>query len=79
MLRVKIESDAGVKFKDVLVIDGHSHMGKDVDGVENMNPMSPGSGTFDFWGQVQSLIEQEWEKTGEKRFFYNLVKVGITG
>jgi predicted TIM-barrel fold metal-dependent hydrolase len=68
MLRVKIESDAGVKYKDILVIDGHSHLGQDVDGVSMMNPLAPGSGTFDFWAQVQSLVEQEWEKTGEQKF-----------
>ena len=43
-------------------------MGQDVDGVSMMNPLAPGSGTFDFWAQVQSLIVQEWDKTGEQKF-----------
>ncbi|MHA1111834.1 MAG: amidohydrolase family protein [Promethearchaeota archaeon] len=43
-------------------------MGHDVDDVSMMNPLAPGSGTFDFWAQVQSLIGQEWEKTGEQKF-----------
>ncbi|MBN2154543.1 MAG: amidohydrolase family protein [Candidatus Lokiarchaeota archaeon] len=68
MLRIKVETESGTKYKDVVVIDSHCHMGKDVDGVEMMNPLAPGSGTFDFWAQVQSLVEQEWEKTGEQNF-----------
>ncbi|MHA1822223.1 MAG: amidohydrolase family protein [Promethearchaeota archaeon] len=66
MLKVKIETEEGVRYKYILVIDAHSHLGKDVDGAEMMNPLTPGRGTFDFWSGIQGLIEQEWAKTGEK-------------
>ncbi|MCP4761273.1 MAG: hypothetical protein GY870_05795 [archaeon] len=66
MLKVKIETEQGVHYKNLLVIDSHSHLGKDVDGAEMMNPLTPGTGTFDFWSQLEGKIEQEWQQTGEK-------------
>ncbi|MHA1340943.1 MAG: amidohydrolase family protein [Promethearchaeota archaeon] len=63
MLKVKIESEEGITYRDILVIDAHSHLGKDIDGAENLNPGAPG-GTFDFWSKTQGLIEQNWEKNG---------------
>jgi predicted TIM-barrel fold metal-dependent hydrolase len=68
MLQVKVESEAGVQYRNLLVIDCHSHLGKDVDGAEMMNPLTPGRGTFDFWSSVQGMIEQEWQKSGERSF-----------
>lgn len=66
MLQVKIETEEGIKYKNIIVIDCHSHIGKDVDGAEMMNPLAPGRGTFDFWSQIQGLVEKEWVNTGEK-------------
>ncbi|MHA1727950.1 MAG: amidohydrolase family protein [Promethearchaeota archaeon] len=67
MLKVKIETESGIMYKNIIVIDSHSHLGKDVDGAEMMNPMAPGRGTFDFWSQIQGLIEQEWSDKGGKQ------------
>lgn len=61
MLKVKIETELGTTYRNMIVIDSHSHLGKDIDGAQNMNPAGPG-GTFDFWSQTQGLIEQEWDK-----------------
>ncbi|HMF32435.1 MAG TPA: hypothetical protein VKK79_13520 [Candidatus Lokiarchaeia archaeon] len=66
MLQVKIDSESGTRIKNILVIDGHSHLGIDVDGASMQNPLAPGSGTFDFWKQVQGRVIDEWAKTGEK-------------
>lgn len=62
MLKVKVEMDGRVFYKNILVIDAHSHMGKDVDQAEMMNPMQPGHGTFDFWTLIENRILQDWEK-----------------
>ena len=32
-----------------------------------MNPLAPG-GTFDFWGNVQGKLKNEWSKSGEQSF-----------
>ncbi|MBD3350240.1 MAG: hypothetical protein GF364_02025 [Candidatus Lokiarchaeota archaeon] len=65
MLKIKIETEEGTAFKNILVIDAHSHLGKDVDGAQNMNPSAPG-GTFDFWSQTQGMIENAWKSRGGK-------------
>ncbi|MFX1363623.1 MAG: amidohydrolase family protein [Promethearchaeota archaeon] len=68
MLTCIIEQD-GKKWKEnLIVIDAHSHLGQDVDGATMMNPLAPGAGTFDFWGNVQGRIKADWEKTGEQSF-----------
>ncbi|MHA1732777.1 MAG: amidohydrolase family protein [Promethearchaeota archaeon] len=68
MLEVKIETEQGSFTKNILVIDGHSHLGRDVDGAEMMNPLTPGTGTFDFWANVQSKVAEEWAKAGDQQF-----------
>lgn len=67
MLTVNIETETGVQIKKIIVIDSHSHLGKDVDGAEMMNPGIAG-GTFDFWSQLEGLIKQDWKNTGEQCF-----------
>jgi predicted TIM-barrel fold metal-dependent hydrolase len=61
MLRVSIETNGKIVVRDLLVIDAHSHMGKDVDAAEMMNPMTPGKGTFDFWTLVENRIRKDWD------------------
>ncbi|MHA1274612.1 MAG: amidohydrolase family protein, partial [Promethearchaeota archaeon] len=68
MLTATIEQDGKIKIEHIFVIDAHSHLGQDIDGATMMNPLSPGSGTFDFWGNVQGKIKAEWEKSGEQSF-----------
>ncbi|MFX1340039.1 MAG: amidohydrolase family protein [Promethearchaeota archaeon] len=69
MLTATIEQNGRKWAENLFVIDAHSHLGQDVDGAAMMNPLAPGSGTFDFWGNVQGKIKAEWEKTGEQSFF----------
>ncbi|UCC20578.1 MAG: hypothetical protein JSV62_04635 [Promethearchaeota archaeon] len=68
MLTCTIEQDGKKRVEHLLVIDAHSHLGQDVDGATMMNPLAPGVGTFDFWGNVQGRILADWEKTGEQSF-----------
>ncbi|MBD3230963.1 MAG: amidohydrolase family protein [Candidatus Lokiarchaeota archaeon] len=44
--------------RKILVIDAHSHLGSDIDGVNNMNPMAAG-GTYNFYINTESKIKQE--------------------
>ena len=68
MLTATLEQNGKVKKERIFVIDAHSHLGQDVDGATMMNPLAPGSGTFDFWGNVQGRIKGDWKKTGEQSF-----------
>ncbi|MHA2392084.1 MAG: amidohydrolase family protein [Promethearchaeota archaeon] len=68
MLTATIEQGGKKRVEHILVIDAHSHLGQDVDGATMMNPLAPGAGTFDFWGNVQGRIKADWEKTGEQSF-----------
>ncbi|UCD00852.1 MAG: amidohydrolase family protein [Promethearchaeota archaeon] len=68
MLSCTIEQNGKKRIEHLLVIDAHSHLGQDVDGATMMNPLAPGAGTFDFWGNVQGRIKADWEKTGEQSF-----------
>ena len=68
MLTATIEQGGRKRVEHVFVVDGHSHLGEDVDGATMMNPLAPGTGTFDFWGNVQGRIKTDWEKTGEQSF-----------
>ena len=61
MLKITTVVNGKTKVSNILVIDAHSHMGKDVDGHEMMNPMQAGQGTFDFWGRIEHLILKDWE------------------
>ena len=68
MLTATIEQNGRKKIEHMIVIDAHSHLGQDVDGATMMNPLAPGTGTFDFWGNVQGRIKSDWEVTGEQSF-----------
>jgi len=68
MLTCTIEQDGKKRIEHIFVVDAHSHLGQDVDGATMMNPLAPGVGTFDFWGNVQGRISTDWEKTGEQSF-----------
>jgi predicted TIM-barrel fold metal-dependent hydrolase len=68
MLTATIEQQGKKRVEHMFVIDAHSHIGQDVDGATMMNPLAPGTGTFDFWGNVQGRIQADWEKTGEQSF-----------
>ena len=43
---------------NVLLIDAHSHVGSDEDGVKNMNPLAPG-GTFDFYARLTTKMKEK--------------------
>lgn len=68
MLTATIEQNGKTRVENIFVIDSHSHLGEDVDGATMMNPLAPGTGTFDFWGNVQGRIKSHWANTGEKSF-----------
>lgn len=68
MLTATIEQEGKTRIENIFVIDAHSHLGEDVDGATMMNPLAPGTGTFDFWGNVQGRLKAEWVKTGEQSF-----------
>jgi predicted TIM-barrel fold metal-dependent hydrolase len=68
MLTCTIEQNGRKWDEHIFIIDAHSHLGQDVDGATMMNPLAPGVGTFDFWGNVQGRIKADWEKTGEQSF-----------
>jgi len=44
--------------KNVLLIDAHSHLGRDEDGLQNMNPISP-DGTFNFYAQINNTLREK--------------------
>ena len=67
MLTATIEQNGKTRMEHIFVIDCHSHLGQDVDGASMMNPLAPG-GTFDFWGNVQGKLKNEWNKSGEQSF-----------
>jgi predicted TIM-barrel fold metal-dependent hydrolase len=68
MLTATIEQGGKRRIEHIFVIDAHSHLGQDVDGATMMNPLAPGTGTFDFWGNIQGRIKADWLKTGEQSF-----------
>jgi predicted TIM-barrel fold metal-dependent hydrolase len=68
MLKVTITQGDRTWVQPIFVIDGHSHLGKDVDGAEMLNPSAPGKGTFDFWARTEGLIANEWLANGEQAF-----------
>ncbi len=69
MLQITIDQNGKKEIRKFFVIDSHSHMGKDVDGAEMMNPMAPGTGTFDFWTKIESRFENEWKEGKSKKKF----------
>ncbi len=62
MLTIEVTNSNGkTRMYKFIVIDAHSHIGKDVDGAEMMNPNAP-NGTFDFWTKTESMIENMWNE-----------------
>jgi hypothetical protein len=78
MLTATIEQNRRKWTENIFIIDAHSHLGQDVDGASMMNPLAPGSGTFDFWGNVQGKIKADWEKKGEQSFQTNINGIQTT-
>ena len=68
MLTATIEQNGKTRKENLFVIDCHSHLGHDVDDATMMNPLAPGTGTFDFWGNVQGKLKAELEKLNEMSF-----------
>ncbi|MEJ2251807.1 MAG: hypothetical protein P8Y97_19390 [Candidatus Lokiarchaeota archaeon] len=68
MLEVFVEQENKKKIERMFVIDAHSHLGQDVDGATMMNPLAPGSGTFDFWSKVEGKIIESWQKTNNQSY-----------
>ncbi|MBD3195748.1 MAG: hypothetical protein GF317_11870 [Candidatus Lokiarchaeota archaeon] len=68
MLTATIEQNGNKRIENIYVVDSHSHLGQDEDGAAMMNPLAPGSGTFDFWSKIQGKIQEDWEETGEQSF-----------
>jgi len=72
MLIALIEQNGTVRKENIFVIDAHSHLGMDIDGATMMNPLAPGTGTFDFWANVQGKVKGEWEKSNEQSFMTSI-------
>ena len=68
MLIANIEQNGRKRVEEIFVIDAHSHLGNDIDGASMMNPLAPGTGTFDFWSKIQGKIVDDWNKTGNQSF-----------
>jgi hypothetical protein len=63
-----LEDSTEIEQEEILIIDGHSHLGSDEDGQKNMNPLAPG-GTFDFYAKINSKLKN---KFGEKELTYEV-------
>ncbi len=72
MLTATIEQNGRTRVENIFVIDCHSHLGHDVDDANMMNPLAPGTGTFDFWGNVQGKLLAELKKYNEVSFTTSL-------
>ena len=72
MLTATIEQNGEKRIEHMIVIDSHSHLGQDVDGATMMNPLAPGTGTYDFWGNVQGRVKSDWDTTGEQSFMTSM-------
>ena len=72
MLTATIEQAGKKGIENIFVIDCHSHLGHDIDDASMMNPLAPGSGTFDFWGNIEGKIKAELENSNELSFTTNL-------
>ena len=72
MLTATIEQDGKTRVENIFVIDCHSHLGHDVDDANMMNPLAPGTGTFDFWGNVQGRLQTELQKVNQMSFTTSL-------
>jgi len=68
MITATIEQNGKKRVEHIFVIDSHSHLGQDIDGAAMMNPLASGTGTFDFWGNVQGRIQNDWKDKGEQSF-----------
>ncbi|TFF88681.1 MAG: hypothetical protein EU550_00850 [Promethearchaeota archaeon] len=76
MLEIKITQNGKTRIERIFVIDAHSHLGQDVDGATMMNPLAPGSGTFDFWSRVEGKIVESWQQNQNQS--YSTILNGIS-
>ncbi|MFX1295952.1 MAG: amidohydrolase family protein [Promethearchaeota archaeon] len=58
MIVIYSETKTKSSLKYILLIDAHSHLGKDEDGLQNMNPLSP-EGTFNFYAQINNALQEK--------------------
>jgi len=65
MIVLHIDTGTKAYSKNILLIDAHSHLGRDEDGLQNMNPLSP-EGTFNFYAQINNALR---EKLGDNYNF----------
>ncbi|MHA1267525.1 MAG: amidohydrolase family protein [Candidatus Helarchaeota archaeon] len=65
MIVLNIKTDTKAYSKNILLIDAHSHLGRDEDGLQNMNPLSP-DGTFNFYAELNNALR---EKLGDPYAF----------
>ena len=68
MLKVQVEKGGETTTYRFLVIDSHSHVGKDIDHAEMMNPNAP-NGTYDFWTKTEYMIQNLWNDGKSERSF----------
>ena len=57
MIVLEIQTNQQSYSKNILVIDAHSHLGRDEDGLQNMNPMAP-DGTFNFYSGIKNALRK---------------------
>ncbi|NHI93378.1 MAG: hypothetical protein EAX96_12905 [Candidatus Lokiarchaeota archaeon] len=76
VIEVLNEKTNEISKTNVLLVDAHSHLGSDEDGVKNMNPLAPG-GTFDFYARLTTKMKEkmggeyafEMDKNGTKLIY----------
>jgi predicted TIM-barrel fold metal-dependent hydrolase len=57
MIILNIDTGSRSYSKNILLIDAHSHLGRDEDGLQNMNPLSP-EGTFNFYADINNALQE---------------------
>ena len=72
MLKVQVEEGGTTTTYRFLVIDAHSHVGKDVDHAEMMNPNAP-NGTYDFWTKTEYMIQNLWNEGKSEKSFTTVI------
>ncbi len=58
MIVLHIETGTKSFSKNILLIDAHSHLGRDEDGLQNMNPLSP-EGTINFYAEIKKTLQDK--------------------
>ncbi|MHA1130946.1 MAG: amidohydrolase family protein [Candidatus Helarchaeota archaeon] len=72
ILMIVLQIDTGTKSfsKNILLIDAHSHLGRDEDGLQNMNPLSP-DGTFTFYAHIHNALREQLGENYNFQFTLN--------